>query len=51
MLCIFNVELTSAKAVWCGSSISSVLHVPTLHRYPFGRRSNLLMVKTKLNPL
>lgn len=38
----------------CFSSLEAehvTLHVATLHQYPFGHRSNLLMAKTKLNPL
>ena len=40
--------------MYCFSSLEAehvTLHVATLHQYPFGHRSNLLMAKTKLNPL
>ena len=40
--------------MYCSSILEAehvTLHVATLPRYPFGRSSNLLMAKTKLNPL
>ena len=46
---LHNVLTVLARLVLPG--YVTMLHVATLHQYPFGRGSNLLMVKTKLNPL